>query len=142
MFGFKKKAVPVATSPEWDLDETDEEEIEPRPDLFWSYSEKGQPGKLVHFFRPGEPNRRHVVTQIVASLKRGGVQLLTVQDEGHMALQTYVHGSLALSNDLPLRVNKALQVTLNCFEDDDNVAALTVWGYTEDKLSDEDDVLP
>jgi hypothetical protein len=107
----------------------------------WSFCKGEEPGELVHFFRPGEVGRRHVLTMIVATLKRGGTQLLTVQDEGHMILRSYCHGTLNIDVMHYISAEKAVQVTLNCFEDPDNVASLTVWGYTEDMTPEEDDVI-
>jgi hypothetical protein len=115
---------------------------ETRGRRYWSFCEGGKPGELVHFFRPGEEGRRHVITLIVATLKRGGTQLLTAQDEAFMRLRSYCHGSLTIAVPQPIRSGKAVAVTLNCHEDPENVASLTVWGYTEDRSLDQDDVDP
>lgn len=104
----------------------------------WRWCHGGAPGELVHFFRPGEEGRRHVVTMVLATLKKGGSQLLTVQDGDQMIVRNYCHGMLKLSG-CPIRTGESVQITLNCFEDPENVSSLTVWGYTEDKDFKNDD---
>jgi hypothetical protein len=108
----------------------------------WTFCEGGAPGELVHFFRPGEEGRRHVLTLVVATMKRGGTQLLTIQDEGRMVLRNYCHGTLKIDTLREIRSGKAVAVTLHCSEDPDNVASLTVWGYTEDQPVETDDAEP
>lgn len=111
--------------------------------VVWRFAESGAPGELLHFFRPGEEGRRHVVTYILATLKKGGSQLFTVQDEGKIIVRGYCHGYLTIAGRfLPIRSGKAVQVCLNVFEDPENVAALTIWGYTEDWTEDEDILNP
>jgi hypothetical protein len=109
---------------------------------FWTFAEGGHPGKLLHFFRPGEEGRRHVVTFILATLKNGGKQLFTIQDEGQMILRNYCHGTLQIEKSRVFRSGKAVQITLNIHEDQENVASLTVWGYTEDWPAEKDNVIP
>jgi hypothetical protein len=107
--------------------------VAPTERVNWSYCQGGASGELVHFFLPGSPGHRHVITLVVASLKKKGVQLLTVQDEGHMCLRSYCHDYLVIDQTLPIRAGKAAQITLNCYEDPENVVSLTVWGYTEEE---------
>jgi len=109
---------------------------------YWRYCEGAAPGKDLHYFRPGTNGRRHVITAIIATLKMGGTQLLTAQDEGQLVLRNYCHGSLVVVSPLPIRSGKAAAVTLHCTDDPENVASLTIWGYTGDRTPEEDDVLP
>ena len=106
-----------------------------RTDWIWSETNTlDDKTPLLHMHRPGEPDRRHVITSIHASYTVPLIGFMTLQYNMDVRGRWYVHGQRDVSGFFAAAEGEAIRVSLNSAyhpTTDKVTPALTVVGYTE-----------
>lgn len=101
-----------------------------KPRQYWVMFRTGEENAIIHFQRPGEAGRQHVVTAMFGSWDKPVIELMTLLDGPHGAGAWHVHSHRDIHMNYPLGNGHAMAATLNPVKDAHG--ALTVIGYTED----------